>query len=197
MTASCPALDGDHGQFVANGDSAVNSIEVTYEPGVHVNWTLEVATYDHGESSPLTSRGLARSPLQVEQMIAAQIESQAAIPTRAVYTLVGRDVFFDDGSRIEFRWNLVVTDWRCLDCGADTDNIDGTGHDEYFMLRDELWLGINPERAGHLCIACTEARLGRTLVSADFTAARVNTHSRRPSERLLSRIQGTYATDGG
>ncbi|TDZ93466.1 hypothetical protein [Mycobacteroides salmoniphilum] len=81
-----------------------------------------------------------------------------------------------------------VIDWSCLDCGIDTDNVDGRGHDEYYMLHNDLWLRINPDEAGHLCIGCAESRLGRRLIRADFTDAPVNTKPRRASVRLLSRL---------
>ncbi len=81
-----------------------------------------------------------------------------------------------------------VIDWSCMDCGIDTDNVDGRGHDEYYMIRDELWLKINPDRAGHLCIACVERRLGRRLTPVDFTDARVNRNRHRRSQRLTLRL---------
>lgn len=171
-------------------DSDANSIEVVYEPGVHVNWALQVTTFTGSESGPTTSRSLVPSTLQIEQMISTHIDRHGAGAARVVHTFGGRDVYFRDGSRTEFRWELLVADWRCLDCGVDTDNVDGSGRDEYFMIHDELWLSINPERVGHLCIACTEARLGRFLMPTDFKAARVNMNPRRRSRRLTSRIQG-------
>lgn len=79
-------------------------------------------------------------------------------------------------------------DWSCMDCGINTDDIDGLGRDEYYMLHHHLWLGINPDGAGHLCIGCAESRLGRPLIRADFTDAPVNTKPRRASVRLMSRL---------
>ena len=81
-----------------------------------------------------------------------------------------------------------MTDWRCLDCGIDTDDVDGLGHDEYFMIRDELWRAIHPEVDGQLCIGCTENRLGRRLVRADFTDVVVNTDPARPTAKFRSRL---------
>ncbi|ORA57309.1 hypothetical protein EJ571_02055 [Mycobacteroides franklinii] len=81
-----------------------------------------------------------------------------------------------------------VIDWSCLDCGIDTDNVDGHGHDEYYMLHHDLWLEINPHATGHLCIGCAEGRLGRRLIASDFIDAPVNTNPRRASARLTSRL---------
>lgn len=64
---------------------------------------------------------------------------------------------------------------------VDTDNVDGQGRDEYYMLHHELWLQINPHNAGHLCIGCVENRLGRRLIRADFTDTPVNTNPRMAS----------------
>lgn len=83
---------------------------------------------------------------------------------------------------------MLTIDWSCMDCGINTDNIDGRGHDEYYMLHEDLWLSVNPGRAGHLCIACAESRLGRRLIRTDFTEAPVNAKPRRGSERLTSRL---------
>lgn len=46
-----------------------------------------------------------------------------------VHHLDGRDLHLRDGSRIQYRWQLVVSDYRCVDCGIDTDAIG-----EYHML---------------------------------------------------------------
>ena len=73
--------------------------------------------------------------------------------------------------------------FHCLDCGIDTSAID-----EYYGLRDEVWLQANPDRAGMLCIACLESRLGRRLSPLDFTGGSVNCG--RHSERLRDRITG-------
>ncbi|PVA39734.1 Uncharacterised protein [Mycobacteroides abscessus subsp. abscessus] len=83
---------------------------------------------------------------------------------------------------------VAARDWSCADCGVDTDNVDGQGHDEYYMLHRDLWLEINPNDAGHLCIGCAESRLGRRLTRTDFTDAPVNTNLRRASARLTSRL---------
>ncbi|WP_234795582.1 hypothetical protein [Mycobacteroides saopaulense] len=81
-----------------------------------------------------------------------------------------------------------MIDWSCMDCGVDTDNIDGQGHDEYYMIHDDLWLSINLDRSGYLCIACVEERLGRHLTPADFTDARINRNRHGRSEWLTLRL---------
>jgi hypothetical protein len=80
---------------------------------------------------------------------------------------------------------MIEPDWRCRDCGVDTDAID-----EYYMVTDPVWdqatLG---EIDGHLCIGCLEHRLGRTLHANDFTDRPVNTTNQLPrSPRLASRL---------
>ncbi|MCV7064604.1 hypothetical protein H7H51_00795 [Mycolicibacterium farcinogenes] len=85
---------------------------------------------------------------------------------------------------MEFRWQLIVSDWRCLDCGVDTDAID-----EYYMLRDEVWEQAHPDIDGQLCIGCVEQRLGRGLSADDFTAQTVNTSTTlQRSTRLIDRL---------
>jgi hypothetical protein len=72
----------------------------------------------------------------------------------------------------------------CVDCGQSTDTLD-----EYYMVDDGLWQTAMPGRRGMLCIGCLEARIGRTLTSADFTGADVNTAAYGPkSVRLLDRL---------
>jgi hypothetical protein len=75
----------------------------------------------------------------------------------------------------------------CLDCGADTVEID-----EYYMLHDAIWLVANPDTDGMLCIGCVEGRLGRRLGPSDFVNAGVNFS--RPSARLRARILGVEET---
>jgi hypothetical protein len=70
-------------------------------------------------------------------------------------------------------------DVRCVDCHVDTWVID-----EFYMVKEELW-----PLSGYgtmLCIGCLEARLGRRLVSSDFTDCPLNraTSSRRLQSRL-------------
>lgn len=67
--------------------------------------------------------------------------------------------------------------WACDDCGGSTAG-------EYFMLHDDLWESVAGGYEGHLCIGCTEARLGRRLTPDDFTDAAVNVWPRmRPDAR--------------
>jgi hypothetical protein len=81
-------------------------------------------------------------------------------------------------------WWLNVIDWRCIDCGVDTDAID-----EYYMLLDEVWAEAHPDYEGNLCIECVEQRLGRTLTSLDFAAKPVNVSNQiRRSVTLQDRL---------
>lgn len=58
---------------------------------------------------------------------------------------------------------------RCLDCQRDTQSID-----EYYMVKDDVWIKANPSDDGMLCIVCLETRIGRTLESNDFTNCPLN-----------------------
>lgn len=75
--------------------------------------------------------------------------------------------------------------FACLDCSLCTFCID-----EYYGLHKWLWVLINPEVKGMLCISCVEKRLGRELTIADFPYGNMNndlmalTHS---SPLLLNR----------
>ena len=51
----------------------------------------------------------------------------------------------------------------CQDCGCDTIRTNN-----WYMVRDSVWLRAMPSRAGILCIPCLEWRLGQPLVPADF-----------------------------
>jgi hypothetical protein len=53
----------------------------------------------------------------------------------------------------------------CLDCGADTDQLQ-----EEYMVQHDVWLAAVPSGAGRLCVGCLESRLGRKLTRADFPA---------------------------
>ena len=59
--------------------------------------------------------------------------------------------------------------FECLDCGVDTSE-----NEEYYMLKDWLWLLVHPSRKGKLCLSCVETRLGRRLVPNDFSDAPIN-----------------------
>lgn len=72
----------------------------------------------------------------------------------------------------------------CVDCGVDTGKI----HEHYFV-HTELWLRVMPSTTGMLCIGDFEKRLGRQLMSSDFTNATVNSPKfEAKSQRLMSRL---------
>lgn len=71
----------------------------------------------------------------------------------------------------------------CLDCSANTMHID-----EYYMVTDEIWRAVVPERYGMLCIGCLEGRLGRKLSKDDFSDAPLNGFTIWQSQRLRSRL---------
>jgi len=48
------------------------------------------------------------------------------------------------------------------------------GHHEPYMIQDELWLSIMPNRKGSLCFDCVEKKLGRKLTIEDFHNGAVN-----------------------
>jgi hypothetical protein len=76
----------------------------------------------------------------------------------------------------------------CLDCGVDT--IDSA---EFYMIRDETWLAANPKRDGMLCVACLEKRLGRELVTDDFTWCPANLANLfTGSDRLRARMDARW-----
>jgi hypothetical protein len=167
-------------------DGKAGSIEVICEPGVLVRWVLDLNSFAEAEptAAATSSRRRLSTILEVEQAIEACMEEHAANVARVVHTFCGRDIHLRDGSRIECRWQLVVCDWRCLDCNINTDAID-----EYYMLRNEVWAQANPDIDGQLCISCVERRLGRTLTAADFTGGKINTSTTlRRSPRLIDRL---------
>lgn len=75
---------------------------------------------------------------------------------------------------------------HCIDCDVDTDAID-----EFYMVQNELWEKAVPNQHDQeervLCVGCLEARIGRTLIAADFTDAPVNKRGSY-SLRLLERL---------
>ncbi len=76
--------------------------------------------------------------------------------------------------------------WLCLDCQVDT----GKLHEHYFV-KNEVWFLVVDSNKGMLCVGCLEARLGRPLLSSDFTDAYINNPKFAPmSARLLARING-------
>lgn len=73
----------------------------------------------------------------------------------------------------------------CMDCGSDTSITD-----EYYMLKDFVWLKANPKSRGMLCLSCVEKRLGRPITRKDFKLdVPVNEMSR--SEEVQRRLN-TY-----
>ena len=79
----------------------------------------------------------------------------------------------------------------CIDCGVNTSDIQ-----EYYMVQFELWQKHVPEDHCNsmLCIGCLEERLGRRLVSDDFTDCPLNDKDGwDKSDRLLNRLFGAVA----
>lgn len=62
--------------------------------------------------------------------------------------------------------------FACQDCPQDT-----LGGD-YYMVHNELWNRVHPNRAGMLCLPCLEKRVGRRLQPGDFTDAQINCRRR-------------------
>lgn len=60
-------------------------------------------------------------------------------------------------------------EWFCLDCKVDT-----CANQQYYMLKDAVWLTANPQRFGMLCFECVERRLGRELNRDDFADYPIN-----------------------
>ena len=60
-------------------------------------------------------------------------------------------------------------EWFCLDCKVDTG-----ANQQYYMLKDAVWLAANPQRVGMLCLECVERRLGRELNRDDFADFPIN-----------------------
>jgi hypothetical protein len=145
------------------------SFEIRAEPGVQVKWVLAVSEHSANSDEAVTTKRLAESLHEVERSIEKALCDRGGRIIRTVYRPNGRDVHFEDGTAMEWRWQPTTFDWRCLDCGVDTDAID-----EYYMVHDEVWLQAAPDGKGQLCIGCLEERLGRTLTAADFTIAEVN-----------------------
>lgn len=168
-----------------DSDAAPTGVEIICEAGVNAGWALRVGTvFDDADSNGTTLRiHRVATVLEIEQIISDRMVEYGTDVARVVHTFGGRDIHLRDGSRVEFRWELVVSDWRCADCGIDTDAIG-----EYYMVLDPLWEQVDAGE-GHLCIGCLEHRLGRALSASDFSDAAVNcdVHLRR-SEALVARL---------
>lgn len=74
--------------------------------------------------------------------------------------------------------------YRCLDCDINT-LVAG----EYYMVHNHVWsqTGIDPY-GGMLCITCLEKRIGRELISEDFTDYPINTVYKYKSQLFFLRI---------
>lgn len=154
------------------------SFEICHAPGVSTKWIVTTGEPDSGTTE------VAESLVLVEQLIADVIARREGDIATVVHTLGGRDLHLQGGGVLEIRWQPLVSDWRCMDCGVDTDSLD-----EYFMVRDELWETVVTGTDGKLCVGCLEARLGRSLAAADFTDLDVNTSDRLArSARLRDRL---------
>jgi len=98
----------------------------------------------------------------------------------------------------------------CRDCGTDCTPCTGArgcrhaGKWEHYMVTAEVWSaagmpaptvrGYNESDGDFLCVGCLEARLGRTLVSGDFSKVPLNEPSPWDTPRLASRKAGVYST---
>jgi hypothetical protein len=165
--------------------SEAGSLELPYGPGTQVSWIVRIEISGQTEPSLLH----VQSTLEIERAIATHLSKHANGVIRVVHTLTTREFHLHDGSTIVFKWEPQISDWRCVDCGVDTDAID-----EYYMVDDPVWQQAASDTTGHLCISCLEHRLGRTLTAADFTERNINTsaHLQR-SPRLTARIQAQRA----
>lgn len=78
-----------------------------------------------------------------------------------------------------------MVEFLCLDCGIDT-----LAFDELYQIHDELWLKINPQKHGMLCVGCCETRLGRQLQAGDFPKVELNWNDKKypKSSKLLWRM---------
>jgi hypothetical protein len=76
------------------------------------------------------------------------------------------------------------SEFLCLDCTVDT-----CESGEYYIVRDAVWLAVNPNNKGMLCISCLEQRLGRELTSEDFAWVPLNLIQMfQGSDRLKARV---------
>ena len=133
--------------------SEAGSLELPCGPGTQVSWIVRIEISGQTEPSLLH----VQSTLEIEQAIAAHLSEHANGVIRVVHTLTTREFHLHDGSTIVFKWEPQISDWRCVDCGVDTDAID-----EYYMVDDPVWQQAASDTTGHLCISCLEHRLGRT-----------------------------------
>ena len=73
----------------------------------------------------------------------------------------------------------------CMDCRVNTMDTD-----EYYMLKEEIWLFIVPGDRGMLCVSCVEKRLDRKLTPDDFSECALNEkeYPQPRSDRLKNRM---------
>lgn len=92
---------------------------------------------------------------------------------------------------LEF-YKLVDNLYPCFDCMYET------MVDEYYMVLDEIWeKAVGDEKLDFLCVSCLEKRIGRKLISVDFTKAPVNDtghpYFNIRSRRLIERMRNENA----
>jgi hypothetical protein len=80
---------------------------------------------------------------------------------------------------------------RCLDCGTDLLPGGRRPRRQWCMLTDATWsqTGLEPGGGTYLCVACTEARIGRDLQPGDLTADPINL----PTDADLPRLRALKA----
>jgi hypothetical protein len=109
---------------------------------------------------------------------------------KAASELVQADLFPADAAAAKARRDRSREPPWCADCGVNT--LDAG---EWYVVKGEVWAAAKAGRPGevweesfYLCIGCLEQRLGRRLVSDDFTDARVNDLDKFQSRRLRDRL---------
>ena len=75
--------------------------------------------------------------------------------------------------------------WMCVDCGDDTKL-------EHYFVKGSVWFGeARMGEVGMLCVGCLELRIGRFLISGDFTDCHINNWRKNSmSSRLVARLRG-------
>ncbi|WP_157083916.1 hypothetical protein [Millisia brevis] len=146
--------------------SLITADEYEYEigvPEVTVQWGLHRTVVSPDGDDIEHTAGPVSGRLEIEQIIDARVREIAGDLARVSGSTWIRRLHHRDGTTVVYEMVLEVTDWRCLDCRTNMLEID-----EYFMVHDDLWLSVVPDRVGHLCIGCLEGRLGRRLTPSDF-----------------------------
>ena len=76
------------------------------------------------------------------------------------------------------------SEFKCIECDVNTLDVR-----EYYMIQNDLWEQVNPNKNGMMCIGCVEEKLKRELTPEDFTNCPLNLFSpNKKSERLLKRL---------